>query len=63
MIIKKLNKLPLSILEFIKIISSLSADNGIHLYLVGGTVRDLIINRDSFDYDFVVDAEDRKSVV
>jgi len=57
MVIRKLNKLPLSIAEFIRIASYLSDQSGIGLYLVGGIVRDLIIGRESFDYDFVVEAD------
>jgi len=37
-------------------LSSISEESGIKLYLVGGTVRDLILNRKTIDVDFLIDS-------
>ncbi len=40
--------------ELIPVVSSVAAELGIRLYLVGGPVRDMLLGKDTLDYDFVV---------
>ena len=57
MMIKKLNKLPKDLISFIKASSGIASSLNMKVYLVGGIVRDFIIDRDSFDYDIVVEGD------
>ena len=49
--------LPKERLELVKIVSSAAAEERVALYLVGGFVRDLILERPSLDFDFVVEGD------
>ncbi len=49
--------LPKERLELIKIVSNAAAEERVALYLVGGFVRDLILERPSLDFDFVVEGD------
>lgn len=42
--------------ESLKALSSIFKENGFSLYLVGGAVRDALLNKESHDYDFTTDA-------
>lgn len=50
-------QLPLQLLEFMESAGLIAADLGWRLYLVGGTVRDLLLERPSFDLDMVVEGD------
>ena len=54
---KYLESLPEQIKEIIRISSEISAKNGVHAYLVGGFVRDLILGVPNFDLDIVVEED------
>lgn len=54
---KKLLKLPPGIQKLIQGVSVCAAKDDVKVYLVGGMVRDLIINRTNFDLDLVVEAD------
>ncbi|OPX29776.1 MAG: hypothetical protein B1H08_03150 [Candidatus Omnitrophica bacterium 4484_171] len=57
MVIRKLNKLPKDFISFIRVSSGIAYRLNMKVYLVGGIVRDLIIGRESFDYDIVVEGD------
>ena len=57
MMIRKLNKLPKDFISFIRASSEIAYSLNMKVYLVGGIVRDLIISRESFDYDIVVEGD------
>lgn len=57
MLIKKIDKLPKKIVKFLNKASTLAHRNKMRIYLVGGIVRDLIIDRESFDYDIVIEGD------
>ncbi len=50
-------KLPQEILELLEESGSLAKETGARVYLVGGIVRDLIMNRPNLDVDLVVDGD------
>ena len=50
-----LTRIELELLEFYQEIGKVAADIGMVVYLVGGCVRDLVLQRDNFDLDFVVE--------
>lgn len=54
---KKLNKLPLPIVEFIHFTGRVADEKGINVYVVGGFVRDLFLGVANFDVDFVVEGD------
>lgn len=49
--------------EIFNKLAKLFNDNGYRLYMIGGTTRDYLLNKEVFDYDFVSDAtpEDMRS--
>ncbi len=49
--------LPKERLELIKKVSDAAAEERVALYLVGGFVRDLVLERPSLDFDFVVEGD------
>ena len=49
--------LPKERLDLINIVSDAAAKERVALYLVGGFVRDLILERPSLDFDFVVEGD------
>jgi tRNA nucleotidyltransferase (CCA-adding enzyme) len=49
--------LPAEMVSFLDQAGRLAADNGQHLYLVGGVVRDLLLHRPNFDLDLVVEGD------
>ncbi len=51
------NRLSPEISEYFKIFSSLAHELGLHLYLVGGPVRDLILNSPILDIDLLLDSK------
>src|SRR6056297_2796219 len=51
----QLDKLSNKISELFKSIGKIAQENDCRIFLVGGMVRDLILNRDNVDIDFVVD--------
>ncbi len=55
--IKELEKLPQKIKEFLKVCSKIGESLGYRIFLVGGIVRDLILERKNFDFDIVVEGE------
>ena len=57
MMIRRINKLPKEFTSFIEVSSRVASRLKVKVYLVGGIVRDLIINRDSFDYDIAVEGD------
>lgn len=44
------------VMSFIEQIAMIAQDNDLSLYLVGGIVRDLLLNRPNYDIDFVLEA-------
>ncbi|MCM8823635.1 MAG: hypothetical protein NC822_03060 [Candidatus Omnitrophica bacterium] len=57
MLLKELEKFPPEITSFMRIASKIAGKLGVKIYLVGGIVRDLIIDREIFDYDIVVEGD------
>ncbi|MBN3039993.1 MAG: CCA tRNA nucleotidyltransferase [Candidatus Omnitrophica bacterium] len=55
--INRLKKLPKFYGPVLKTASSIAAGQGSSIYLVGGVVRDLFLNRDIFDLDIVVEGD------
>ena len=53
----KLKRLPKDLRDILDQISALAAKEGLRVYLVGGLVRDLILGRDIFDLDIVVESD------
>lgn len=51
------NKLPPETLELLRTASLIAQDSGFHLYLVGGVVRDLLLQRENSDIDLVVEGD------
>ncbi len=54
---KRIEKIPYTVRTFIKKCSHLAYRLDMRIYLVGGIVRDLILGRESFDYDIVVEGD------
>ena len=54
-IIKKFSNLPKDLISFMKTASHIAFRLNMKVYLVGGIVRDFILDRDSFDYDIAVE--------
>jgi tRNA nucleotidyltransferase (CCA-adding enzyme) len=50
-------QLPAEMVSFMEQAGRLAADDGLHLYLVGGVVRDLLLHRPNFDLDLVVEGD------
>jgi len=55
--IKKLRNLPHEIRRFIRMSSELASKLNMDIYLVGGIVRDLFLDRKNVDYDIVVEGD------
>ena len=53
--IKKLKKIPPKFKKLLSTVSEVSCDFGYNIYLVGGVVRDLLLERKVFDLDIVVE--------
>jgi tRNA nucleotidyltransferase (CCA-adding enzyme) len=51
----KLDELPNQIRKIFKNIGKIAQDNDSRVFLVGGMVRDLLLNKDNKDFDFVVE--------
>jgi len=54
-------KLPEDVRSVAGLAASAAAENGGRIFLVGGCVRDLLLNADNFDLDFVVEGEGIKT--
>lgn len=55
---KRIEKqLPMQLVEFMESAGLVAANLGLRLYLVGGTVRDLLLERPNFDLDLVVEGD------
>ncbi len=54
---KRIEKIPYAVRTFIKKCSYLAYRLDMRVYLVGGIVRDLLLKRESFDYDIVVEGD------
>jgi tRNA nucleotidyltransferase (CCA-adding enzyme) len=50
-------QLPAELVSFLEQAGRLAADQGQHLYLVGGLVRDLLLHRQNFDLDLVIEGD------
>lgn len=50
-------QIPAELASFLEQAGRLAADQGQHLYLVGGLVRDLLLHRPNFDLDLVVEGD------
>ncbi len=50
-------QLPIELVSFLEQAGRLAADEGQHLYLVGGLVRDLLLHRPNFDLDLVIEGD------
>ncbi len=57
MIIKRLKKLPLKFRKILRIVSDVAKSLNYRVYLVGGIVRDLILDRKNLDLDIVVEGD------
>jgi tRNA nucleotidyltransferase (CCA-adding enzyme) len=57
MFIRKIEKLPPNVKKVLKKSSVLSRKLDVAIYLVGGIVRDFILDRDNFDLDIVVEGD------
>ncbi|MFH1767640.1 MAG: polynucleotide adenylyltransferase, partial [Candidatus Omnitrophota bacterium] len=57
MLVKKLRKMPPAVMRFMEVVSKEASLSGFRIYLVGGIVRDFIVNNRSFDYDIVVEGD------
>ncbi len=53
----KINKMSFELLRIVQLIGAEADKKGVNAYLVGGVVRDLVLNREIFDLDFVVEAD------
>jgi len=51
------NQLPKELVEFLRLAGELAQQRGQKLYLVGGVVRDLLLERGNFDLDLVVEGD------
>jgi len=51
------NQLPDELVEFLRLAGELAQKKGQKLYLVGGVVRDLLLERENFDLDLVVEGD------
>jgi len=51
------NQLPDELVEFMRLAGELAQKRGQKLYLVGGVVRDLLLERENFDLDLVVEGD------
>lgn len=50
-------QLPVELTGFMEAVGAIAAYQGYHLYLVGGAVRDLLLERSTFDVDLVVEGD------
>jgi len=50
-------RLPVELPGFIEAVGAIAAYQGYHLYLVGGAVRDLLLERNTYDLDLVVEGD------
>ena len=50
-------RLPADLVRLIEAIGAIAAHQGLHLYLVGGAVRDLLLAQETFDLDLVTDGD------
>jgi len=50
-------QLPAELSGFIEAVGAIAAYQGYHLYLVGGAVRDLLLERNTYDLDLVVEGD------
>ncbi len=57
MLAKRIKEFPIDVRKFLRIASNIADSWGMNIYLVGGIVRDLILRRESFDYDIVVEGD------
>ena len=56
--VKRIQKLlPDDLIEFIRLITNIASKNNRRLYLVGGVVRDLLLNQSNMDIDIVVEGD------
>jgi len=55
--VKIKNQLPEELVEFMRLAGELTQKRGQKLYLVGGVVRDLLLERENFDLDLVVEGD------
>ncbi|MDZ7672646.1 MAG: CBS domain-containing protein [Halanaerobiales bacterium] len=59
---EQLDKLSNSIKKLFKNIGKIAQENDCRIFLVGGMVRDLLLNRENVDFDFVVDGSIEKLI-
>jgi len=57
MFVKKLEKLPEDMKKILKACSLIAAGQGYSVFLIGGIVRDIILNRDNYDLDLVIEGD------
>ena len=57
MFLKKIEELPFQIIDFIREVGRCADQKGNCVFLVGGFVRDLLLNVKNFDMDFVVEGD------
>ena len=50
-------RLPAELVRLIEAIGAIASHQGLHLYIVGGGVRDLLLEQETFDLDLVVDGD------
>lgn len=57
MLFQKLSQAPSLMQDFLYLASGIAQEQNVRIYLVGGIVRDLILERESEDYDIVVEGD------
>lgn len=57
MLLKRLNELPQTLADLIRLAGHIADEQGINAFVVGGFVRDLFLGVDNFDVDFVVEGD------
>lgn len=55
--VNKLKRLPSQFRDILKVASNQAVSLGVKIYLVGGVVRDLLLNKATFDLDIVVEGD------
>lgn len=53
--IELIKKLPKRVAEIVRLVGRIADREGISVYIVGGPVRDILLNRKNYDLDFVVE--------
>ena len=55
--VRRLKSLPPKVKGILRTASRIASSSRVNIYLVGGIVRDLILNRENFDYDIVIEGD------